>query len=233
MFEPLKIEFYMQTPICLSSPWISFDGLLAHLKLKEELKDGYHILPSKTPADFSSLTLPIEKVWSPEEGIFIYKSSISIFDNDYLFLSKIYKRFYVRDIDRVSTKKKKITRGSGHYRDFIIALPYVPAKTVIFYVNGDKSEIESLLSTLVGLGKKTAIGYGFFNDFSITRIQKDKSLVDSGERMGRAMRPIPISFLEGSNYQVSLLSYIFPYWDKRNITLCANPFAIVKLKGEI
>jgi hypothetical protein len=77
---PLKVVFHLSTPIALGFPWISFDSLLAHVKLKEELGERYYSLPSKTPVrEISEIKLesgeiPLKK-WRD-----LYVASVSLFE---------------------------------------------------------------------------------------------------------------------------------------------------------
>ncbi len=214
-FIPLKITVGVTTPICIAHPWINFDGLLAHMLLRKVLGDDYRALPSKAPLDVSKLRLPI-KEYENDMGSF-YHTSVSIFDTTALYTTTIYKRFHTGDIATLPTIKKKIRRGSGQFRDFMISLVYIPSNSVIFYVNGNKKEIEELLKGLPGLGKKTAIGFGSIKNISVEKVKNDYSLVNG---KGKAMRPIPEWALKEYSESVRL-AYTFPYWYGKNVDFCA------------
>jgi CRISPR type IV-associated protein Csf3 len=230
-FTPFKLTFKMMTNVCLSHPWISLDGILAHILLRKLLGDNFYYLPSSMPIDFFELLdLPLKKLTLND--LFIYHASVSVFEKEKLFLDKIYKRFEDRKMkfmDPGRSTKIDITRG--RFKNYMINLPYLPIDNIIFYGHGDIEEIRSLISYLPGLGKKIAAGFGFFKSFEIIQIKEDKSLVN---RVNEAMRPIPTEFLdERVNYEKVVLAYKFPYWAKGNITLCCNVEEDIKLKKSI
>ncbi len=220
-FVPLKVTFEMTTPIVLSHPWIHFDGLIAHFLLKEILGNEYYLLPGRGPIDFTSvMKLPLLK---NEYGFF--HTSVSIFEPKRVFATRIYKRFDDKNIERTKSKKKRIYLGSGYFKSFMISLPYIPARKVIFYCNGIETEIERLLKEVPGLGKKVDIGFGEIKSFKIKKIERDHSLVKNG----KAMRPIPAEFVESFDEIVNM-AYKPPYWAKENVTLCVPPLGKVKIK---
>ncbi len=218
-FVPLKITFRMSTPVCLTHPWIHFDALIAHLKQRAIDSHAYRSLPSKRVVKLlGERVLPIKKTAG------IYHASVSIFDTKDAYTTTIYKRFCERYLDLQRIRKKKIQRGSGHFRDFMIRLVYIPARKVTFYANGDPEEIEFLLSALPGLGKKVAIGFGFIKDFKVEEISKDHSIVKDN----KAMRPIPFPLFDAAS-EVVPLTYKPPYWWSGFVAPCAPPGAWVKL----
>lgn len=221
-FVPLEITFRMQTPICLTYPWIHFDALMVHLKQREIDSHGYRSLPSKrVVASISEVDLPIKRTSE------IYHASVSFFDTSEAYKTTIYKRFCERYLDMKRIKKKKIDRGRGHFRDFMINLVYIPTKKVTFYACGDPEKIEKLLAGLPGLGKKTAIGFGFIKDYKVREVREDYSVV----RNNVAMRPIPVTLLKYTSETVAM-AYKPPYWAKENVAICAPPGAHVKIKGD-
>ena len=231
-FTPLKVEFRLATPIALSYPYLNFDGLIAHLWLRAKLGDKYRTLPTKRVINFEyGPDFPLEPF--EVDGRRIYRASVSLIDTENpeeafsvlkVKVTKIYKRFHQRNLDLEKLKIKSIHIGSGYFRNFIISIPYVPAKRVIFYANADPEKLEYLLDGLVGLGKKTAIGFGMIRSFKITDIGEDYSITKNGY----SMRPIPKEFLK-SYEELIPLAYKPPYWYSRNITLCAPPFTKVEV----
>ncbi|OYT64160.1 hypothetical protein B6U67_00730 [Methanosarcinales archaeon ex4484_138] len=220
-FSPLKIVCELITPIALAHPYIHLDGLIMHLLLRDILKDDYYNLPSKSPIDFGQyLRPPLKKSGK------VYHASVSFFDIQDVYVTTIYKRFCTEYLDHLTAHKKKIRRGTGHFKDFMIRLPYIPAKTVTFYANGNIGEIERLLAALEALGKKTAYGFGLIRSIEVEEMKEDWSVVKNG----KAMRPIPMSMLDYAEKQVAL-AYKPPYWDKRNVAICVPPGAEVRLHG--
>ena len=221
-YTPLRITFYLISPVCLAYPWIHFDGLLGHLKARAMMGEDYYTLPSKEPLPLD-LDLPLRASKTVNDK-FVYHASVSIFDSNLLSTATIYKRFYDSSIAE-SLKKTKIDLGRGLFKNYMMRMPYLPAKTCTFYACGDLDEIKSLISNLAGLGKKVDIGFGGIRSFEIAELNQDFSLVMNG----KAMRPIPIELCKFVSEKM-MMAYKGPYWDKRNVVLCAPPGAEVKLR---
>lgn len=218
-FQPLKVTFKMASPIMLAHPFIHLDGLILHLLYRDLLGDDYYCLSSKNPIDFSQyVEAPIKQTED------VYHTSVSFFDTDAKFATTIYKRFCTEYLELLNTKKRKIARGSGFFRDYMMRMIYIPAKSVHFFVNGNRKEIERLLKSVVYLGKKTAYGFGRVKSIHIERTERDYSMIKDG----KAMRPIPMRMLADAEVK-ALLAYKPPYWDKRNVELCAFPESEVNL----
>ena len=213
----------MSTPVCLTYPFIFFDGIVAHLMNRYIDPEGYRALPSKRVVKkASSVELPIKR--TSRDGVSVYHASVSIFDVKDAYTTTIYKRFCEKYLDLNRIRKKKIDRRRGLFRDFMIKLVYVPARRVTFYTCGDAEALEKLLSALPGLGKKTAIGFGMISNFTIKDVREDRSLVHKG----KAMRPIPVELVKYAE-EVVPMAYRAPYWAKENVKPCVPPFAGVEL----
>lgn len=221
-YVPLKITFHMSAPIALTHPWMHFDGLIGHLLLVDALQDDYFILPRKFP--FSRLLKHVELPPFPiKETAKMYHASVSIFDTDRKGLEILYKKFE----DRWAGGKKKIQKGSGYFRDYMMQHIYMPTRTVIFYVNGDYEILHRLCTIIIGLGDNTRVGWGAVKNFEIQETIQDYSII----AQGIAMRPIPQQLLKSSSDMVAL-GWKPPYWAPENVDLCAPPGAKVELKDE-
>lgn len=230
LFRPFELEFKMMTPVCITHPWIHLDGIIAHILLRKLLDESFYYLPSSMPINFFEiLNLPLKK--AKKSNLFIYHSSVSIFEHNKIYVDKIYKRFEdskLRHMDPGRSRSINIT--SGRFKNYMITLPYLPTPSVKFYGNGDINEIKSLIKYLPGIGKKIAEGFGFFHSFSIKEIDGDNSIINENNE---AMRPIPCEFLDNFiDYEKILLAYKFPYWAKSNVALCCNVGEIIKLKND-
>ena len=204
----------MQTPVMLAHPWLSFDGLIAHLMVRERLGLNYYLLPSKEPVDLSHITdkLPFKHT----DGL--PHASVAQLDTDVVNTATIYKRFDEANCHKIDTSMRKIQIDRGHYRAYMMRLPYLPAQKIAFYGNGDVKEVLRLIQYLPGLGKKVAYGYGSIKSVSVEELKEDYSLVKDGV----AMRPLPCKLGFCSDV-VMRLAWRSPYWDKRNITECVPP----------
>lgn len=219
MFQPFSLTFHMQTPVMLAHPWLSLDGLITHLMVRENLGLNYYLLPSKEPVNLSHITknLPFKNT----EGL--PHASVAQLDTSTVNTATIYKRFDEQSCHKIDTSIRKIQIDRGHYRAYMMKLPYVPANTATFYGNGCLSEVLRLIQYLPGLGKKVAYGYGAIKSLSAEETKEDYSLVKNAV----AMRPLPCK-LGYSSDVVMRLAWRSPYWDKRNVTECVPPGAKLK-----
>lgn len=223
-FVPFKITFKIGSPVCVTTPWISFDGLLAHLMLLDAFGQDFFITPKKF--DLSPYLpknrrlLPLKKTGD------IYHASVSQFIPHSIKITQIYKRFEERWANKLD--KKKIYLGSGPFRSYILKQPYIPCKEVVYYVYGDIDIIRQFIEEyLVGLGNDIRIGFGVIRDIVFEQTNEDWSIVANGI----AMRPIPASMCEEYE-ETAYLPYKAPYWSPRNVILCVPPGARCKLKNE-
>lgn len=221
-FIPFKVTFKMGSPVCVTTPWISFDGLLAHLLLLDALGEDFFITPKKLDLSGSlphnRRLLPLKKTGD------IYHASVSQFVPNSLRVTHIYKRFEERWADNL--KNKRISLGSGRFRSYVLTQPYIPCREVIYYVMGDLDLIRRFIEEYVcGLGNDYRIGFGAIRDITWEPIEEDWSLTADGV----AMRPIPVEMC--SEYEdAAYLPYKAPYWSPRNVVLCVPPGARCRLK---
>jgi len=213
-YTPMEIIFYMSSPIALNHAWLNFDGLIGHLLLLKYLGKDYYLLPRKF-----NLFRVINKNDLPESPIKLshgdlYHSSISFFDTDSLKMEVLYKKFE----DRWIKGHRKISKGSGHFRDYMMRHIYIPTRTVSFYVNADRKAMEYLCSLIVGLGDNCRVGYGAVSGFEIKSTDKDYSLIKDG----KAMRPIPRRYLKKCKRVVNV-AWKPPYWSPENVDICCIP----------
>lgn len=222
-FKPLKIVFNMSTPLCLTYPFIHFDAILAHLIARREMGHDHRARPSK---EISKETMLVgeDKLIPLRQSSGVYHASVSIFDEADAQTTTIYKRFCEKYLDFTKLKKSKIHTNCGHFRDYMIKLVYLPASRVTFYVNGDSQKIKELLKGLTGLGKKTAIGFGMFNSYSIEETEEDYSVIKDG----KSMRAIPIILCDYFG-EVINLAWRAPYWAKEMVAPCVPPDTICRL----
>lgn len=221
-YRPFKLVFRMAAPICLTYPWIYFDGLVSHVLFREGMGEDFFLLPHDLP--FSRL---LRGVKTPPQPIKRWRGipccSASIFACDDLYLEHIHKRF--EDRWPASSKKKgKIYLASGHFRNYRVQQIYVPTPTVTFYLSADRAGIESVLEQVTALGDDTRIGWGAVAGWDLTETERDWSIVADGI----AMRPIPVTECRSQD-DSELMAWRSPYWASENVVRCAPPGAKVKL----
>lgn len=223
-FIPFSVSFDMVTPVMLGHPYINGDALIMRLVLREILGEDFYNLPAKAPIEIerylSRIPIRYSAFQQGNRQIGIYHASVSQFDIDKFYIETLYKRFETRHIDQCQTRKKKIRLGMGFFKAFMMKIPYTPAKSVTFYIDGGKEEITGLIRHVTHLGKKTGYGFGKVRGVRVEEIEKDLSIVKDG----KAMRPVPEKIHAwGLPSYTQMLAYRPPYWDKRNVALCAAP----------
>lgn len=224
-YVPLKIVFKLGAPVALTHPWLHLDGLISHLLLLDTLGEDYYVLPTKFPINrlVRETRLPNPPIMRHKSGL--YYASASIFDVDTKRVEVMYKRF--EDSYAPANARKRISRGSGHFRDYAMRHVYIPATTVTFYARGVPEVLERLLSYVPGLGDNVRIGWGEVRSFSIEEISDDYSIVCGNI----ATRPIPVNLLKSYSDAV-MLAWRPPYWANDSVGLCAPPGATVELADD-
>ena len=223
-YTPLQIVMDVIPPIYIASPWLHLDSILSYLCLRDALGDLFYCMPTEETIDVSLLNLPLKRTSD------VYHSSVGIYaDNIKLYRDTIYKRFTDKETHKLTHRQQKgrIKTNQGHFKDFMINLPIIITDTITFYCNGDKKELERLLSHLTSIGKKTSIGSGRIRNITITETNEDYSFFKDN----CIMRPIPatidVPVFEGMIFQQQ--PYKPPYWDKNNVCMCIVPENQIKL----
>ena len=223
-YTPLQIVMEVIPPIYIASPWLHLDSILSYLCLRDALGDLFYCMPTEETIDVSLLNLPLKRTSD------VYHSSVGIYaDNVKLYRDTIYKRFTDTETHKLTHRQQKgrIKTNQGHFKDFMINLPIIITDTITFYCNGDKKELERLLSHLTSIGKKTSIGSGRIRNITITETNEDYSFF----KENHIMRPIPatmdVPVFEGMIFQQQ--PYKPPYWDKNNVCMCIVPENQIKL----
>ena len=223
-YVPLEINIKVKPPIYLNNPFIHFDGLISYLCFREAVNELFYNLPTESIIDISNLQLPIKQTND------VYHASVGIYgDNLRLYRDRLYKRFTDKETYKLTHRQQKgrIKTNQGHFKDFMINLPIIITDTITFYCNGDKKELERLLSHLTSIGKKTSIGGGRIRNITITETNEDYSFFKDN----CIMKPIPatmdVPVFEGMIFQQQ--PYKPPYWDKNNVCMCIVPENQIKL----
>ena len=212
-----KIIFDMKTPIAYMDLPV-FDSLIAYCVYKKRSKlTDYH-----TPQgnEVEKIDIPIE----------LHKYNFYL--ASYMFVDKqiesieSWKKRWCSKHDRIAyfgKAKRRIHTGSGQFKSFQIPILIQSIKYVYFFFKGNKDKIKDLLQFLIGIGKKTKIGYGWIKDFMIINALES-------EIKYIYYRPLPkkndlISFALKNFGAVSpaLGSFSLPYWLPKNQTNIIKP----------
>ncbi len=214
LFQPFKATFKMTTGVSIAHPWINGDSIIAYQLMREILGKEFYTLPTKKVLPINEyLILPLKQSYG------VYHASISIFDTDDIYLTTVYKRFADQNTSCIKTRKKKIQMGAGFYKNCMLSTPYVPAKEVIFYFNGDMELCKRLLKSLPALGKDRSRGFGTIKSISVEPCNEDQSLMKNS----CFMRPIPCKEINGISTHSMMLTHHPPYWSRKDAVMCVFP----------
>lgn len=226
--EWLTVRFGLAAPVALNAPWMFFDGLIAHMIHQRVLGREYYNLPS-----FGTRSMSAQEMGRYRRTIGLWNglnaASVSLFNGDVEFEGagapdRACQQYFKRpEADDFPGNQLRMT--FGHFRAWMLRTVYVVADSVDFRVNGNRALIGSLLEDVTHLGNDTRVGWGRVASVEILASDRDESVVG---RDGRAMRPIPTRLLARWDEAVPLPCRP-PYWDRRQVELCAPPGAKVEV----
>jgi hypothetical protein len=218
---PFELRIPLLSPVSLNARWICLDAIVAHLVQLALRGREYYYLPTKQVVRFSGDHRYTRVLKYTPDGL--AHASASVWERDGgLHSVGYYKRL---EVDRFPARRK-VSRGSGHFRDWMLRTVYVPARAVRFYGVGDIELLWELLELLTHVGNDVRIGWGLVDRSGITirELDEDCSLVWGGV----AMRPIPVRFARRWSDAV-MLPWRSPYWARESVELCVPPGAEVEL----
>ncbi len=231
--ETLRIRYTLHTPVLLNHPWIHFDGLVAHLLLREHLGDKIYTLDTRRPSMelLESIDIPIARVCTGNTCF--YDASISMFDGrlppwEAVYPAHVRKRFTERYAHTVATARAKLDVSRGPFKLFDIEYTYVPARTVEFIVRGDEQELTRIAARATVLGAKRGEGWGHVKGFTYEKLEQPRAYQMPD---GTVTRPIPVQpfvdlagTLEAYGHATVIVStYAPPYWDRSRAAPCTVP----------
>lgn len=213
-YEPLKITASL-TSAYVTTDYIFFDSLISSAVWQDCMKDKAYNVP-ENKSELFYIPLPIKPVGTKE---LFYAASIGFPKQAVDGVARWRKTTEIES-------KKKISIGSGEFKRYDMPMPYTSAEEIIFYVNGNKAEIERLLQFIPSIGKKRTQGYGNVRTWQVEQSEHDWSIV----RDGVPMRPIPVSEAEQFNLKCDVEMFFAvrpPYWHRSNLTKCFMPLCKV------
>ena len=209
-YGPLKITASLTSPY-VSTDYIFFDALISSAVWQDVMGENAFNIP-ENKSEIFHIPLPLKQIGTKEP---FYAASIGFPKQAVEGTARWRKQ---TDIE----SKKKIRIGSGEYKRYDMPMPYTSAEEIIFYANGNKSEIERLLQYIPGIGKKRTQGYGNVRTWQVEKSEHDYSVV----RDGVPMRPIPVSEAAQFNLKCDVemfFAFRSPYWHRKNLTKCFMP----------
>jgi CRISPR type IV-associated protein Csf3 len=117
-------------------------------------------------------------------------------------------------LDLGKRKGGRVNVKSGPLKNYRMPLVYMVTPELTWYLVGDREEVESLLTLVPAIGKKSAMGMGQVREWLVESHPNDCSCYDES---GRLMRSIPDP--EGPDHA----GIRPPYWHPANQVRCRRP----------
>lgn len=132
--------------------------------------------------------------------------------------------FFASDkIDYLAQDKGIIDDKAGLYRAYRNPqlIRTVKDGVITFYAIGHADKVQELLDLMVGVGKKTAMGFGFVTKWEVEEIEEDYT---TEHPIYGLMRPIEVEKSD-KVYDCPIMQYAIkpPYWKSKNMRLCYVP----------
>lgn len=217
---PLKITAHLLDGRFSSADGIlMFDSILYHAWF---LKHAPHVL---------------EGVYKPEQIGYVGLPLVHLEDNRWAASKAVYQEidkivehynkrpdFFAGDkLDYLDMDKGIISDSVGLYRAYRNPqlIRTVKDGILTFYAVGKKDKIEELLSLMIGVGKKTAMGFGIVDRWDVEEIEEDYTTEHPKYGL---MRPIEVEKAD-KTYDYPIMDYAIrpPYWKTINQRLCYVP----------
>lgn len=217
---PLKVTAHLVDGRFSSTDGIlMFDSILYHAWF---LKHAPHVL---------------EGVYKPEQIGYVGLPLVHLEDNRWAASKAVYQEidkivehynkrpdFFAGDkLDYLDMDKGIISDSVGLYRAYRNPqlIRTVKDGILTFYALGKKDKIEELLSLMIGVGKKTAMGFGIVDRWDVEEIEEDYTTEHPKYGL---MRPIEVEKAD-KTYDYPIMDYAIrpPYWKPKNMRLCYVP----------
>ena len=179
----------------------------------------------------------LEGVYKPEQIGYVGLPLVHLEDNRWAASKAVYQEidkivehynkrpdFFSGDkIDYLDMDKGLISDSVGLYRAYRNPLIIRTVKNgiITFFAVGHKNEVVELLSLMIGVGKKTAMGFGLVSRWEVDEIEEDYTTEHPEYGL---MRPIEVEKSE-KVYDYPIMQYAVkpPYWKPKNMRLCYVP----------
>ena len=213
MFKNWKITAYLGSPLAGKPPYL--DALLVFKKA--------HYLkiprPNRTTplADIPEVSIPVQRTGD------LWHCSDPIYMADYDRHAHFTKRFETQvAVDyAASNKLRKINTGAGEFKAYHLPIRERGITQVVWFVRGDRREINHLLSRITSIGKKISQGYGIVTRWEYDEMDNDHSISAEGVLMKTVPAIAPYLSLNG--YKRNYGAYKPPYWHRDNYTEILEP----------
>jgi hypothetical protein len=216
-----KINFTLNHTILQTSAHM-LDGILARTWLMQQHPELFSEKPMYEKGelfDFANSDFPIK--FDSEVGCFL-ASQIFLTGNIQEFTTSEKKRFNEKRAWFVGDKEKTaVDTQRGEYKSASVPRAgYVATKAVAFF-EGDVEQVERLLKSVVGIGKKVSKGYGWLRGATIEPCE--------GQFWDKHLRPTPLKFATEKGFagQIRNIRLLPPYHQFIDAQPCICPPVIL------
>lgn len=210
---PLKIVAHLKSGFSAKFEFgLAIDSIIAYQVQLNKLGMDDFILTQQsgqlTPVD----DLPIAKEYYGDD--WWYQCSRPFFDVKHVMTKHKHRRFNAFEAEMYCHNAKKVETTKGAYKNARLPLKLFITSQVIWYVNGDKAEIEALLKSITHIGANRSCGHGAINHWSV---DEHDSLDDC-----RFRGIVPVDFAKEHNMDGMQMMWAIrpPYTLAENQRLC-------------
>lgn len=213
-FQPLRIRAYLQAGV-ISDQFLPLDGLVYAQLVREKIGEQYWTLPSQSAVGEGidiARKMPFQKAFAWED-FFFYKCSFAQWHANTIEDQQTYsKRFDLHRSGIVDFGKNRaiVDTQRGQHKAYHVKVYYRHAPFVEWYADGDKQELERLLSFCTHIGKKASQGWGAVKEWEVKEWAEDWSVRGHGNKLMRAVPVRENGFLYGIRPSYWLPKHQFP-----------------------
>lgn len=224
MIKNWKVICNLASPLCGGAPKI--DSLLEYeLALRLGMKQSKKVTRNIPLLEIEKPPIPLAK--RTINGHDIYCSSDPILGVLRAEWTEHQSKRFDTDLLATilhSTQRKKLLTSSGPYKSRYVPLHIKLIDNIVWFVRGDRKEINKLLKKIVGLGHCRNVGYGIINNWEYEEQKEDYSIFAMHQGKKVLMKTIEISASKNSyGYRHSFGGAFPPYWHPETFREVAIP----------
>jgi hypothetical protein len=224
MIKNWKVTCNLVSPLCGEPPRI--DSLLEYeLSLRLGMKRARKMTRDIPLSQIEKPPIPLVK--RTICGHDVYCSSEPIIGNVFSEWSdKQAKRFDTSTVALMlhESQRKKLLTSSGPFKARFVPLRIRLIDKIVWFVRGDKKEINKLLKKIVALGHCRNIGYGIIGSWEYEEMEEDYSIFANHKGKNVLMKILQIEAAKGTTgYRHSYGGAFPPYWHPETFMEIAIP----------
>lgn len=184
-----------------------FDSILAYCVYQSKRK----IADVKSPSGSEIIDFELPLARHKDFGFYLcsYAMPVPVEGTDFWSKRWDSEHDFIADFKKA---KRRVNIASGKSKSFLIPVVTQSFTKLYFYFDGDPDAVSFYIRNyLVGIGKKVAMGFGWYSEFRIDKIEPSANYC--------LVRPLPLDFLENNLCELAGLSieqgfgsWKLPYW---------------------